>query len=93
MDFTNAKCVTYPGQNLWFSEELDDQRQARALCLKCPVQIECALYVREVKPTCGVWAGQLLGDPNTDPNPVKRKRTGRPVGKPAKIPISIEPGD
>jgi hypothetical protein len=61
MDFTNATCVKLTGRglkNFWLSDSLKDQLKARTLCRGCPVQIECAMYVLEARPTSGIWAGQ-----------------------------------
>lgn len=33
-------------------------RQARAVCARCPVLVQCAAYATAVRPTWGVWAGK-----------------------------------
>ena len=61
MDFTNATCVRFTDRglkNFWLSDSLKDQLKARTLCRECPVQLECAVYVIQVRPTSGIWAGQ-----------------------------------
>jgi hypothetical protein len=61
MDFTNATCVTTVDRglkNFWLSDDLKDQLKARTMCRECPVQVDCAVYVLEVHPTSGIWAGR-----------------------------------
>lgn len=65
MDFTNATCVASP-YDYWLSDDSEDQLKARTLCRGCPVQLQCAVYVKKMKPTCGVWAGRLFGRNNTE---------------------------
>lgn len=42
---------------LFFSDRPNDREQAKALCLHCPVLIECAGWRYRVRPKHGVWAG------------------------------------
>jgi hypothetical protein len=78
MDFANATCVTLTDRglkNFWLSDNLEDQLKARTLCRNCPVRIDCALYVLEVHPTSGIWAGQSFN--------MEEKR-----GRPRKVKVS-----
>jgi hypothetical protein len=63
MDFRQALCAQYDGPNLWLSPDPQHQRQAKQICAKCPVLMDCAIRVRELdpRPTCGVWATQTIG--------------------------------
>jgi hypothetical protein len=70
MDFTNATCVILTDRglkNFWLSDSLKDQLKARTLCRDCPVRINCALYVLEVRPTSGIWAGQSFNTEEKKP--------------------------
>ena len=69
MNFAEATCVQLVSRglkNLWLSESVKDQYSARALCRQCPVKTDCARYTKEISPTAGVWAGQIIGSTNTD---------------------------
>lgn len=48
-------CSTEP--DLWFSEDTDDRRKAKALCLTCPLMVECREYGKGQE--YGVWGGRL----------------------------------
>lgn len=69
MNFSNATCYQQVGRgmkNIWLSDALTDQFQARALCRLCPMRAECAAYAREIEPTAGVWAGRVIGRVSTE---------------------------
>ncbi len=57
-----AKCAE-PGSDV----ELDDffpvrgasQKKAKAICLKCPVKVECDNYATRSNSTYGIWGGRI----------------------------------
>lgn len=44
---------------LFYSDAPADQREAKLICFRCPVQAECLLYAIEREPKYGVWGGTL----------------------------------
>lgn len=45
---------------LWFAESPADVERAKALCLDCPVRIECLAGALERREPWGVWGGELF---------------------------------
>jgi WhiB family redox-sensing transcriptional regulator len=45
---------------LFFAESPSDVELAKALCLSCPVRIECLAGALERKEPWGVWGGELF---------------------------------
>jgi WhiB family redox-sensing transcriptional regulator len=59
-DRLHAACATsgyHP--DMWFSEDSEDQRRARMVCKRCPVQRECLLHALAVSEDDGMWGGLL----------------------------------
>ena len=48
--------------DLFFSLDEDDQRQALELCRDCPVQQECLRYAIEEREVYGIWGGMREAD-------------------------------
>lgn len=44
---------------LFFSDSTEEQRQAKALCFECPVQIECLEYALRNRERFGIFGGLL----------------------------------
>lgn len=64
MDFKDAVCVKVvaeTGNNYWLSDNERDQAQAKVLCARCPILTECAIRTHQIRPSCGVWATQVIG--------------------------------
>ena len=66
--------------NLFFSEQLDEIRRAKAICQTCPVQDSCLEGAVTRREPWGVWGGQLFA--NGKILAVKRRR-----GRPPKDPV------
>ena len=45
---------------LWFAESPADVELAKALCLDCPVRVECLAGALERREPWGVWGGELF---------------------------------
>ena len=65
---------------LFFSEQLDDIRRAKAMCAECPVREACLAGALARREPWGVWGGQLFL--NGKVLAFKRPR-GRPRKNPA----------
>ena len=65
---------------LFFSEQLDDIRRAKAICAECPVREACLEGALARREPWGVWGGQLFL--NGKVLAFKRPR-GRPRKNPA----------
>ncbi len=65
---------------LFFSEQLDDIAQAKAICAACPIRVACLAVATARREPWGVWGGQLFA--NGKVLATKRKR-GRPPKNPA----------
>jgi WhiB family redox-sensing transcriptional regulator len=75
-----AACATTPlGNDLFFSEEIQDIAVAKSVCATCPVIAPCLEGAIERREPCGVWGGQLFM--NGKVLMIKRRR-GRPPKTP-----------
>ena len=75
-----ARCAeTGDGNDIFFSEELQDIAQAKAICATCAVIAPCLGGAIERREPWGVWGGQLFM--NGKVLMVKRRR-----GRPPKVP-------
>ncbi len=63
---------------LWFAETPCDVEEAKALCVDCPVRVECLAGALDRREPWGVWGGQLFLQGVVIP----RKR---PRGRPRKV--------
>lgn len=72
-----ARCNDGAGTmtGLFFSEELQDIAQAKAICTKCPVMTECLEGALRRREPWGVWGGQLFLNGRILAN---KRRRGRP---------------
>lgn len=71
-----ALCSTLgEGNDVFFSEELQDIARAKSICAECPAIAPCLEGAIERQEPCGVWGGQLFM--NGKVLMVKRRR-GRP---------------
>ena len=64
---------------LFFSEQIDDIRRAKAFCAECPVRDACLEGARRRREPWGVWGGELFVNGRV----VAHKR---PRGRPPKHP-------
>lgn len=56
-----ARCAeTGDGNDVFFSEELQDIAQAKSICATCPVIAPCLEGAMERREPWGVWGGQLF---------------------------------
>lgn len=51
----DAACVGRSA--LFFSDLVTDRTEAKRICMRCPVLLDCADYSARVGPSFGVWAG------------------------------------
>lgn len=58
------KCSDSP--DLWFSDREADKREAKAICLTCPLLAECREYGKTQEH--GIWGG-IEATPNDTPSP------------------------
>jgi WhiB family redox-sensing transcriptional regulator len=76
LDTTNANCLDIADPEIFFpNEEQEDQkhptvRQARALCLNCPIINECRAVAMKDMEIEGIWGGLTLRERKK----LKRKR-------------------
>lgn len=79
--WADAKCrdgsATMLG--LFFSEQLDDIRTAKAICQTCTVQEACLEGAIERREPWGVWGGQLFANGRIL---AQKRRRGRPPKDP-----------
>ena len=76
-----ARCADMAGTltALFFSEELQDIAQAKAICAECPVLAPCLAGALERPEPWGVWGGQPISNGKILAH--KRRR-----GRPPKVP-------
>jgi len=55
---TELPCLSSPG--LFFAEQPDDLRRAKALCRQCPMRTACLGEALERGEPWGVWGGELF---------------------------------
>lgn len=80
IDWAQARCAGPPGggetlTGLFFSDEIQDIRAAKAICVLCPLAAACLDRAVERREPWGVWGGELFKDGKV--LAVKRPR-GRP---------------
>ena len=76
----HARCASeVVGNDVFFSEELQDIAAAKSICAECPVIAPCLEGAIERREPWGVWGGQLFM--NGKVLMVKRRR-----GRPPKVP-------
>lgn len=52
----DALCAEVGG-DVWFPEEHESPRQAKEVCRRCPVRVECLEYALDNDLRFGVWGG------------------------------------
>lgn len=67
--------------DLWFAESPEDVELAKAMCVECPLRVQCLDGALERREPWGVWGGQLFVQGAI----VARKR---PRGRPRKTEIA-----
>jgi WhiB family transcriptional regulator, redox-sensing transcriptional regulator len=79
-DWSRAACKSESGglTELFFSPDLADIAQAKAICSHCPLKQDCLAVALARKEPWGVWGGELLVDGSII-------RNKRPRGRPRKI--------
>jgi WhiB family redox-sensing transcriptional regulator len=77
----DSRCLDGSGSltGLFFSDELHDIARAKAICARCPVQVECLDGALRREEPWGVWGGELLQNGRIVVNK-------RPRGRPPKTP-------
>jgi WhiB family transcriptional regulator, redox-sensing transcriptional regulator len=61
--------------DLWFADSPSDLERAKALCVDCPIRIQCLAAALDRAEPWGVWGGEILDRGSV----VRRKRSrGRP---------------
>jgi WhiB family redox-sensing transcriptional regulator len=51
-----AACRGYP-QHVFFPEKGESTSEAKAVCARCPVLVECAAWARSAPEHYGIWGG------------------------------------
>jgi len=76
-----ARCADGHGtlSALFFSDNVIDIARAKAMCGRCPLQVECLAGALEREEPWGVWGGELLSGGRIIANK-------RPCGRPPKHP-------
>lgn len=66
-----ARCADDTDPDRWFPDSDDEERISalQAICVECPVRVQCAKYCLESKVRDGVWAGFLI-----DPDHIAKSR-------------------
>lgn len=54
-----AACRNKGALDLFFPKRGETQKPAKALCARCPVQVECDEYAVRSKTTYGIWGGKI----------------------------------
>ena len=67
--------------DLWFPETGESNREAKALCRRCPVRDDCLDYALAHDARFGIWGGTSERD---------RRRMKRPAGQPPADPRTNE---
>lgn len=92
-----AACVGLDGgEEIFFSEELQDIAAAKRICAECPVMAECLEGAMTRREPWGVWGGQLFMNGRVL---MTKRRRGRPrkVARPEDevpvipVPAHLEP--
>ena len=65
--------------NMFFSEQLDDIRRAKAICQTCPIMDACLDGAVSRREPWGVWGGQLFANGRIL---AQKRRRGRPPKDP-----------
>lgn len=75
--WADARCRDGTGTSaaLFFSEQLDDLAQAKAICADCPVREPCLAGAVARREAWGVWGGELIVKGKLLAN---KRRRGRP---------------
>ena len=83
-------CVGAGACDLFFSEDLHEQRKAQAICMECPVRLACLEAALSDAVEFGVWGGVIFWDGIAY---LRRRGRGRPKkGEPA-APIQLAPDE
>jgi len=72
--------------DLFFSEELGDIADAKAICARCPVRDACLRAAEARREPYGVWGGQLFSAGKVIP-------FKRPRGRPSKAALRVYASD
>jgi len=56
-DWERAACWQHPDPNIFHTTEKQDPRPAKAVCVTCPIQVDCMLWALETKQQDGIWGG------------------------------------
>lgn len=59
MDWSKAKCKDIENKDLFFPESFESYKalEAKKICYKCPIILECFDYAVEIPDLYGVWGG------------------------------------
>lgn len=58
----NGQRVPCAGRPEWLAEDQESINYAEFQCRSCPLLEQCAATASALKPTAGVWAGELRSD-------------------------------
>lgn len=58
----NGQRIPCAGRPEWLAEDQESINYAEFQCRSCPLLEQCAATASALKPTAGVWAGELRSD-------------------------------
>ena len=79
-------CVGRGVDDIFFSDDIDDQRNAQAICLGCPVRLQCLESALADEVEFGVWGGVIFWDGTAW---LSRRGRGRPRKDDPATPVEI----
>lgn len=80
-------CVGSDADDIFFSEDIHDQRAAQAICMGCPVRIACLESALAEEAEFGVWGGVIFWDGTAW---LARRGRGRPRKGDPSEPVTLE---
>ena len=83
-------CVGIGADDLFFSDDITDQRRAQAICVGCSVRIACLESALSDEVEFGVWGGVIFWDGVAW---LRRRGRGRPRQGETSDPISLDPDE
>lgn len=81
-------CVGSGADELFFSDDIADQRRAQAICFGCPVRLACLESALAEEVEYGVWGGVIFWDGTAW---LRRRGRGRPKRGEATEPVQLHP--
>lgn len=85
-----GSCAGTGADDLFFSEDIEDQRSAQAICFDCPVRLACLEHALAEQVEFGVWGGVIFWDGTAW---LRRRGRGRPRKDEVTTPVQLRPDE